>query len=474
VVVPERKQRGSKAKKAGATKEAKNKADAEKKAAQEKNTANAADADAAVAAATPAGVADATGAAPAAPKRAALGDLAELQKRLEEERSRLQLFVIKAKAELEEKLETKEKRDRREREYYKATSGEPCGPSNRFLVEGDIGRGAFSTVYRCRDMAARGNSAEEVAIKFVRMNAMLRKATEKEIKMYRRLRNSVEDPEGARCLMNLGSCETFEHHGHLAVVFPLQRCDLRAGLRKYGQGKGLPLDTVEIYARNILLALRALRKVSVIHSDLKPENLLMSLDKASVKLADFGSAMDLDDRIHTDEAQPRYYRAPEVILGHQYAMQIDIWSAGATIFELATGRFLFTGDSNNGMIHAMLKLRGAFAKSFATMGEFSSKHFDDKGSFRLTKEERPKKSNGDRREDKKKAVILPMSKFPRSPKPFLELLESTIKEPTEPARRKHQTTLQLLADLVARCTEPDPEQRVTPEPALVHRFFRRK
>ena len=65
---------------------------------------------------------------------------------------------------------------------------------------------------------------------------MLRRATEKEVKIYRRLRNeaALKDPQGATFLMNLSDCETFEHHGHLAVVFPLEQCDLRAGLPKYG------------------------------------------------------------------------------------------------------------------------------------------------------------------------------------------------------------------------------------------------
>eukprot|EP00929_Paragymnodinium_shiwhaense_P112976 TRINITY_DN81238_c0_g1_i1.p1 TRINITY_DN81238_c0_g1~~TRINITY_DN81238_c0_g1_i1.p1 ORF type:complete len:659 (-),score=179.24 TRINITY_DN81238_c0_g1_i1:42-2018(-) len=392
-------------------------------------------------------------------KKASLGDLLALQKKLEEDRSRLQLFVINAKKEHEEKLENEEKKARREKEYYQATLGEPCGPGNRFLVEEEIGKGAFSTVYRIRDVTAREGKAQDYAVKFVRMNAMLRQATDKEVKMYRRLRNqaSVEDPEGARHIMNLGGPETFEHQGHLAVVFPLQRCDMRFGLKKYGQGKGLPLQMVELYAKCLFLALRALRKVKVIHSDVKPENLLLSLDKMSVKLADFGSAMDVTDRVRTDDVQPRYYRSPEVILGQSYSTQIDVWSAGCTLHEFATGKFLFLGETNNEMLASMLKLTGAFPKAFAKTGEFAGRHFDVSGDFR--------RKDGSFTSGEE---IMPMSDFPKAAKPFVETLTAAAKETGSSAAK-----VPALADLLVRLTICDPEKRIFPKDALEHPFFQK-
>lgn len=396
------------------------------------------------------------GAAKALP---ALGDLAELQKGLERERSMLQLVVLKAKRELEDQKETKEKRERREREYFKAEFGEPCGPKNQLLLEDELGRGAFSTVFRCRDM---GVSGKEYAIKFIRSNALLRKATEKEVRLMRRLRNeaSVQDPEGARCFLGLAGPETFEHKGHLALVFYLQRCDLRSGLQKYGQGRGLPLPNVRTYARDIFMALRALKKVNVIHSDLKPDNLLMTLDKASVKLSDFGSAMDMAERIRTDYAQPRFYRAPEIILGQSYGTQIDMWSAGATLFELATGRILFTGRTNNGMIHEMLKTCGAFSKRFATTGEFAAKHFTKEGHFRL------KDVSGEQ--------LVPAGRFRKPSQPVAQLLCDLGKKiPPGMDANLHQVAVRNVGDLITKCVVPDPAGRTTPEVALEHRFFQK-
>mmetsp|Transcript_58569 Transcript_58569/g.188232 ORF Transcript_58569/g.188232 Transcript_58569/m.188232 type:complete len:538 (-) Transcript_58569:129-1742(-) len=396
-------------------------------------------------------------------RRPGLGDLAELQKQLDEERGRLQLFVLKAKQEHEEKRETSERRERREREYYKPSWGEPCGPENRFLLEGELGKGAFSTVYRCRDMAANG---KEYAIKFIRLNAMLRKATEKEVRLMRRLRSraSEEDPDGARFFLGLAGPETFEHRGHLAVVFQLQKCDLRSGLQKYGQGRGLPLPTVQCYAGNIFLALRALRKVNVIHSDIKPDNLLITLDKMSVKLSDFGSSMDVAERVRTDYVQPRFYRSPEVILGQCYDTQIDMWSTGVTLFELATGRILLQGKTNNDMMHAMLKVCGAFPRRFATSGDFAPKHFNVEGDFRCH-------DPGSGAVE----VVMPMASFQKPSQPpqlFLHLLEDHIKDPPPGSDEgRHQVRMRRLADLVARCLVPVPANRMTPEAALGHSFL---
>lgn len=406
----------------------------------------------------------------AAKLAATLGDIMELQKQLEGDRNRLQLFVIKAKQEHEEKQESKEKYEQRQREYYKAELGEPCGPNNRFLLEEELGKGVFSTVYRGKDMGAQGAQGKEFAIKFIRANPMCRRATDKEVKLMRRLRNqaSVSDPDGARCLLSLAGMEMFDHAGHLAVVLPLMRCDLRCGLKKYGQGHGLQLQVVREFARDIFLALRALRSIKVIHTDLKPDNLLMSLDKAGVKLSDFGSAMDVSQaaEVQTDYLQPRFYRAPEIIMGQAYDTQIDVWSAGATLFELATDRTLFRGGDNNGMMHEMLKVCGLFPNNLATSGKFASKHFNADSGFKVC----GKGSSEGEQE------VIPARYFPRNPQSVLQLLDESVKKPDAESAEAawHKSALRQLADLISKCIQLDPSERITPKVAVTHPFVRGK
>jgi serine/threonine-protein kinase SRPK3 len=58
-----------------------------------------------------------------------------------------------------------------------------------------------------------------------------------------------------------------------------------------------------------------------------------------VKLTDFGTMMRFGETNGT--IQTRYYRAPEIILGHKFNEKIDLWSLGCSIYELATGKILF-------------------------------------------------------------------------------------------------------------------------------------
>lgn len=54
--------------------------------------------------------------------------------------------------------------------------------------------------------------------------------------------------------------------------------------------------------------------------------------------------------------QSRFYRSPEVILGHPYSMAIDMWSLGCILAELYTGYPLFPGESEVEQIACILEV----------------------------------------------------------------------------------------------------------------------
>jgi serine/threonine protein kinase len=99
-----------------------------------------------------------------------------------------------------------------------------------------------------------------------------------------------------------------------------------------------------------------------------------------------GTAIDRSDAAtaHT-EITPylvsRFYRAPEIMLGMPYDYAVDVWSIGCTLYELFTGKILFTGDSNNQMLKAIMEIRGKFTPKLFKRGQLAAVHFDDKGQF---------------------------------------------------------------------------------------------
>jgi len=397
-----------------------------------------------------------------------LGNLEDLQRTLSAERNKLRLFIIKAKQEAEERKERVKNGgapdpagETDKDEYYRASQGEEFGPApeqNRFKVDGPIGNGVFSSVFRCKDTKEK----KDCAVKFIRSHAMMRKAAEKEVEMYRRLEKlgPKEDAEGSQYLVNLWGVGTFEHQGHLCFVFELLMCDMRFALQKYGQGAGLPLASVKMYLRQLFQGLRALRRLKVIHGDLKPDNILMTMDKAKIKICDFGSAVDVTETVKTPYLQPRYYRAPEIILGVHYDTQIDMWSAGTTAFELATGRILFTGKTNNQMMKQMIDVCGRVDRSMLADGEYSRKHFSQAGEF-LNQE--PDSITGE---------PTPVSMPQKPKKPVQEVLEVALKKPpsgVDPA--VHAKSVQQLGELVAGCLRFNPADRMAPESALALSFF---
>eukprot|EP00929_Paragymnodinium_shiwhaense_P004718 TRINITY_DN10584_c0_g1_i2.p1 TRINITY_DN10584_c0_g1~~TRINITY_DN10584_c0_g1_i2.p1 ORF type:complete len:935 (-),score=259.96 TRINITY_DN10584_c0_g1_i2:66-2870(-) len=395
---------------------------------------------------------------------AGLGNIAQMQKLLAEERKKLKMWIIKAKQEWEER-QGAVRGETNEQEYYNAAAGEVMGPSAEYRVEGSIGRGVFSSVFKARDTRVGGN--DYYAVKLIRSNLMMRKAAEKEVEMYRRLtKQSYKlDAEGAKYIVALAGTETFNHQGHMCMVFELLKCDLRTALARYGQGKGLPLQTVAQYSRQIFLALRVLRKLKIIHSDLKPDNVLMTLNKTEVKVCDFGSAMDCNEEcLNTPYLQPRYYRAPEVILGSGYDTAIDIWSAGVMLFELVSGKILLTGKTNNGMLHEMLEVSGALSQRLATSGAFSSKHFNKSGDFLIHD---PQSITG-------KPEVASMKKFLKPSRPVLPRVEKILKDPPPNADEATQKKLiPRVADLVTKCLRLDPSERFTPDHALAHTFYKK-
>jgi serine/threonine-protein kinase PRP4 len=256
--------------------------------------------------------------------------------------------------------------------YYKVILGELL--NGRYHVQANLGRGMFSGVVRATDLTTKNL----VAIKLIRNNETMRKAGMKEIEILQKLRDA--DPEDKKHMIRLE--RHFEHKGHLCMVFENLSINLREVLKKFGRDVGINLRAVRAYAQQMFLGLSLMRKCNILHADLKPDNILVNDTRNMLKICDLGSASDASENEITPYLVSRFYRAPEIILGMPYDFALDIWSVGCTLYELYTGKILFTGRSNNQMLRSIMECRGRFTTKMLRKSTFAGMHFDENGEFR--------------------------------------------------------------------------------------------
>ena len=123
--------------------------------------------------------------------------------------------------------------------------------------------------------------------------------------------------------------------------------------------KLIPIPIIKKLAKQMLEGLHFLHENQVIHTDIKPENILLtkkikdikSVEDINLCIADLGTAC-WTFKHFTSNVQTTEYRAPEVIIKAHYNTKIDIWSIGCVIFELLANEYVF--DSKHGS-HFSLK-----------------------------------------------------------------------------------------------------------------------
>jgi serine/threonine protein kinase len=197
-----------------------------------------------------------------------------------------------------------------------------------FVVEEEIGRGGMGVVYKAR----REEDGRAVALKLIpgeehaRWSGWLAELVE------------LRHP-------HLVPLEAFGSHGGVYfVVMPLvDGGDLKERLSEFVLGPdptSRSLKRVAGLVAKVADAVDYLHGHGIVHRDLKPSNVLLSGDAAEPLVCDFGLAARLDAScpgLQCAAGTPPYV-APELLAGGTVSAAADVWSLGAVLHELLTGR----------------------------------------------------------------------------------------------------------------------------------------
>ena len=197
-----------------------------------------------------------------------------------------------------------------------------------------LGRGTFGIVIKCLDHKEK----DFVAMKIVKNLPQDLEQIQMENEFLRLFQENGKSYD-SHIIRLLNS---FQYRGYTCFVTELMAIDLyKFQVQRYPQG--IPKNIVKIMIRQIACSIKAVHRHGYVHCDIKPENIMLlthSSMKPSLRLIDFGCICQ-NRKPKFQVVQSLYYRAPEVLYGFRYGAEIDVWSFGALIFEMLTGRPLF-------------------------------------------------------------------------------------------------------------------------------------
>jgi len=237
------------------------------------------------------------------------------------------------------------------------TSGSRLGP---YEITAAIGAGGMGEVFRARDTKL----GRDVAIK------VLPAALAQDAERVGRFRRE------AQVLAAL-------NHPNIAAIYGLEEAEGVVGLvmelvpgedlaERMKRGR-IPLDEALAIARQIAEALEEAHEKGIVHRDLKPANVKVT-PEGRVKVLDFGLAKALGGDAGTSSAtdvsssptMSRHateaglilgtaaYMSPEQARGKAVDKRADIWSFGVVMFEIFSGKRLFTGETVTDVLAAVL------------------------------------------------------------------------------------------------------------------------
>lgn len=219
-----------------------------------------------------------------------------------------------------------------------------------YTVESVVGEGGMGVVYRAFDSARQ----RRVAIKILHQNLCgdpeIRKRFQREARVMQTFAHN-----------NVAQVFDFiEEERLLAIVMELvEGPTLQQHLVKWG-GQ-LPFDELRSIFSAMLEAMTEAHSAGIVHRDLKPDNVLLARGPNGLepKIVDFGIAKILEGTTYTITGMLlgtcRYMSPEQLEAPHLLDHRSDIYSLGATLFQLTTGHCPFEHDSHFALMMAHVR-----------------------------------------------------------------------------------------------------------------------
>jgi len=201
----------------------------------------------------------------------------------------------------------------------------------RYSIVKQLGEGATSNVY----LGIQDETFAAVAIKQLRKGCQspLHKAmftTEIELgrkMMHKNIAHVIDadlnEKSGAYLVMEYINGTSLDHHEKVETL--------------------LPIKTVLSVIEQVATALKYAAELGIVHRDVKPGNIIL-MPNGQIKLADFGCAIPVS-KMGQVVAGSLAYMSPEQLEGEALDQQADIYSLGAVLYRLLTGKKTFVADN---------------------------------------------------------------------------------------------------------------------------------
>jgi eukaryotic-like serine/threonine-protein kinase len=233
------------------------------------------------------------------------------------------------------------------------TAGAKLGP---YEIVGPIGAGGMGEVYRAKDTRLERTVAIKILPAQFSADPVRKQRFEREAKTI----SSLNHPN---------ICVLYDIGHQDGTDYLVMECVEGETLAKRLEKGPLPLEQVLKYGAQIAAALDKAHRSVVVHRDLKPGNIMLT--PSGAKLLDFGLAKPAAPVLSgatLTAATPRapmtgegtivgtfQYMSPEQVEGKELDGRSDIFSLGAVLYEMLTGRRAFEGKSQLSVASAILE-----------------------------------------------------------------------------------------------------------------------